>query len=100
MVPGERAPPPIIRPSPQEDGPRLGPPKNTGPTCVQLSSSLWGLVVGHWPKDRSLPKRHRAAPALSLQASSGTQSHLSPSSFSVYLAQADVSLGIQRPHHR
>lgn len=63
--------------------------------------SLWGLVVGHWPKDLSLPKSHRVAPGLSLQACSNAQSCLSPSSFSVYLAQADASytLGIQRPHH-
>lgn len=63
--------------------------------------SLWGLVVGHWPKGLSLPKSHRVAPGLSLQACSGAQSRLSPSSFTVHPAQADVSytLGIQRPHH-
>lgn len=81
--------------------------QNPGPTCSapfipqKCGLSLWGLVVGHWAKELSLPKSHRVVPGLSLQACSGAQSCLSSSRVSVYLAEADVSytLCIQRPHH-
>lgn len=72
MVPGERAPPPIIRPSPQKDGSGLGPPKTQVPYVFSSlhSSKMWpqplGLNGGHWPKELSLPKSHRVAPGLSL----------------------------------
>lgn len=104
MVPGERAPP---APHPRRMALDLDIPKPRSHMCSapfipqKCGLSLWGLVVGHRPKELSLPKSHRVAPGLSLQACSGAQSCLSPSSFSVYLAQADVSytLGIERPHH-